>query len=94
MRASRQLDNQVPATDADAHHLSDSSQKNVICDNSQKNVSSDDTSKNGHADENVIEQRMKLQDELRKHIDEEFIDINAYMLNLIEENIENTTMNE
>ena len=40
--------------------------------------------KNGHADENVIEQRMKQQDELRKHIDEEFIDINAYMLALVE----------
>jgi hypothetical protein len=29
MRASRQLDNQVPATDNDAHHLLDSSQKIV-----------------------------------------------------------------
>lgn len=29
MQASRQLDNQVPATDADAHHLSDSSQKTL-----------------------------------------------------------------
>lgn len=42
--------------------------------------------KNGHADENVIKQRMKQQDELRKHIDEEFIDINAYMLALVENN--------
>lgn len=83
-QAHRQLDNQVPATDADAHHLSDSSQKNVICDNSQKNVSSDDTSKNGHAGENVIEQRMRQQQELRARIDAEFIDINEYMLRLVE----------
>ena len=83
MQASRQLDNQVPATDADAHHLSDSSQKNVICDNSQKNVSSDDTSKNGHADERVRRLTEK-QRELREHIDSEFIDINAYMLELVE----------
>ena len=32
----------------------------------------------------------KKQDALRKHIDAEFIDINQYMLNLIEENNENT----
>lgn len=32
----------------------------------------------------------RKQQELRKHIDEEFIDINQYMLNLIEENNENT----
>ena len=87
MQASRQLDNQTPATDTDKSYLLDSSQKNVICDNSQKNVSSDDTSKNGHADENVIEQRMKQQDALRKHIDDEFIDINEYMLNLIEKDM-------
>lgn len=83
-QAHRQIDNQVPATDADAHHLSDSSQKNVICDNSQKNVSSDDTSKNGHAGENVVEQRMRQQQELRARIDAEFIDINEYMLRLVE----------
>lgn len=83
-QAHRQLDNQVPATEADAHHLSDSSQKNVICDNSQKNVSSDDTSKNGHTGENVIEQRMRQQQELRARIDAEFIDINEYMLRLVE----------
>ena len=82
-QAHRQLDNQVPATDADAHHLCDSSQKNVICDNSQKNVSSDDTSKNGHADERVRRLTEK-QRELREHIDDEFIDINGYMLDLIE----------
>ena len=57
--------------------------KNVICDNSQKNVSSDDTSKNGHADDRVRRLTEK-QRELRKHIDREFIDINAYMLDLIE----------
>ena len=83
MQASRQLDNQVPATDADAHHLSDSSQKNVIYDNSQKNVSSDDTSKNGHADERVRRLTEK-QRELREHIDSEFIDINGYMLELVQ----------
>ena len=82
-QAHRQLDNQVPATDADAHHLCDSSQKNVICDNSQKSVSSDDTSKNGHADERVRRLTEK-QRELREHIDDEFIDINAYMLGLVE----------
>lgn len=36
------------------------------------------------------EECAKKQDALRKHIDEEFIDINQYMLNLIEENNENT----
>ena len=40
--------------------------------------------KNDHADEDVIEQRMRQQDALRKHIDSEFIDINAYMLELVE----------
>ena len=58
-------------------------QKNVICDNSQKNVSSDDTPKNGHADDRVRRLTEK-QRELREHIDEEFIDINAYMLELVE----------
>ena len=58
-------------------------------------MSSDDTPKNGHADENenakngnadenVIEQRMKQQQELRVRIDAEFIDINEYMLALVE----------
>ena len=42
----------------------------------------------------TAEQRTEQQDALRARIDAEFIDINAYMLNLIEENIENTTMNE
>lgn len=40
--------------------------------------------KNSHADENVIEQRMKQQQELRARIDAEFIDINEYMLRLVE----------
>jgi GTP-binding protein len=31
------------------------------------------------------ESRVKSQEELRKHIDESFIDINQYMLNLIEQ---------
>ena len=43
--------------------------------------------KNGHAGENVIEQRMKQQQELRARIDAEFIDINAYMLALVENNM-------
>ena len=47
-------------------------------------MSSDDTSKNGHAGENVIEQRMRQQQELRARIDAEFIDINEYMLRLVE----------
>lgn len=32
-----------------------------------------------------LESRVKSQEELRKHIDEEFIDINAYMLQLVED---------
>lgn len=82
-----QTSDQLQATDADTHLLSDSSQKNVICDNLQKNVSSNDTPKNDHANENDrVRWLAEKQRELREHIDEEFIDINAYMMELVENN--------
>lgn len=71
MQASRQPDAQS-YSDTDEQYLSDSSQKRT------KNA------KNGHAGENVIEQRMRQQQELRARIDAEFIDINEYMLRLVE----------
>ena len=46
--------------------------------------STDDTSKNGHADDRVRRLTEK-QRELREHIDDEFIDINGYMLELVED---------
>lgn len=48
-QAPGQTNDQLHATDADAHHPLDSLQKNVICDDSQKNVSLHSTSKNNHA---------------------------------------------
>lgn len=38
----------------------------------------------GELNEKSVEGRMKAQEELRKKIDEEFIDINAYMMSLVE----------
>ena len=38
----------------------------------------------GELNEKSVEERMKAQEELRKKIDEEFIDINAYMISLVE----------
>ena len=38
----------------------------------------------GELNEKSVEERMKAQEELRKKIDEEFIDINAYMMSLVE----------
>ena len=38
----------------------------------------------GELNEKSVEERMKAQEGLRKKIDEEFIDINAYMMSLVE----------
>ena len=82
MQASRQPDAQS-YSDTDEQYLSDSSQKR---NKNAKNghADEDENAKNGHAGEDVIEQRMRQQQELRARIDAEFIDINEYMLALVE----------
>ena len=72
-QAPRHLNCQSPSANTDESDLQDYSRKIVVSDNCEK------SEKRSHAD--VL---LARQQELREHIDKEFIDINQYMLNLVE----------
>ena len=79
MQASRQNDDSSCSTDTNAQCLSDDSSEKIVSLHSTpknaENISTADTR---------AEVLLQRQVELRKHIDEEFVDINKYMLELVE----------